>query len=290
MKRSTLLIVALIANSVQAAPLTFNTALPVSQNEFIVRQQIIVNQSGNDPTMLARKRVQSSLVSTLAYGFNSKLALFATIPLVNTRLKSTGINQSSDGIGDSRLTARYTVLRNDQAGKTFRIAPFLGVKLPTGKDNARDSRGFLPRSLQSGTSSRDIFGGVVATYNTVDWGLDAQFSAQQNSQESGFKSGDGYRIDLSWQTRLIPKTLSISTEYFIKGLIELNYLHKDMSSVDGVDNINSGGTTINLVPGIQYANQRWIIEGGIQIPVSQNLNGTALENDYVARVGIRVNF
>jgi len=146
MKISILVVCVFVSVSVHAAPLTFNTALPVSQNEFIVRQQIIVNQSGNDPTMLARKRVQSSLVSTLAYGFNSKLALFATIPLVNTRLKSAGINQSSDGLGDSRLTARYTVLRYDQAGKTFRIAPFLGVKLPTGKDNARDSRGFLPRS------------------------------------------------------------------------------------------------------------------------------------------------
>jgi len=33
-----------------------------------------------------------------------------------------------------------------------------------------------------------------------------------------------------------------------------------------------------------------IVEAAAQLPVAQNLNGTALENDYVVRAGFRVNF
>ena len=34
----------------------------------------------------------------------------------------------------------------------------------------------------------------------------------------------------------------------------------------------------------------WIVEGSVQIPVSQDLNGSALENDYIVRAGFRWNF
>jgi hypothetical protein len=45
-----------------------------------------------------------------------------------------------------------------------------------------------------------------------------------------------------------------------------------------------------LSPGLQYVTKRWIVEGVVQLPVVQNLHGTALENDYVLRAGFRFNF
>ena len=33
-----------------------------------------------------------------------------------------------------------------------------------------------------------------------------------------------------------------------------------------------------------------MVEAAVQVPVVQSLNGTALENDYVARAGFRFNF
>jgi hypothetical protein len=53
---------------------------------------------------------------------------------------------------------------------------------------------------------------------------------------------------------------------------------------------NTGGTIIFLAPGIQYVTRRYILEAAVQIPVVQNLNGNALENEYVARTGFRWNF
>ncbi len=40
----------------------------------------------------------------------------------------------------------------------------------------------------------------------------------------------------------------------------------------------------------QYIAATFILEFGVQLPIVQDLNGTALENDYVVRAGFRVNF
>lgn len=71
---------------------------------------------------------------------------------------------------------------------------------------------------------------------------------------------------------------------------EVNLIHQDKHSFSGAADANSGGTRLFLTPGIQYVTKRWILEGAVQLPVVQDLNGTALENDYVVRAGVRFNF
>ena len=51
-----------------SAPITFNTALPVAEGEFIAREQFVLNQSGDDPSAAARDRTAWSVVSVLGYG------------------------------------------------------------------------------------------------------------------------------------------------------------------------------------------------------------------------------
>ncbi|NIP22662.1 MAG: transporter, partial [Phycisphaerae bacterium] len=91
------------------------------------------------------------------YGVTNKFALFGVVPYVDKDLDVTvggnRINRSDSGIGDVSVFGRYTVLQHDQPGRTFRIAPFFGVKAPTGDDNERDRYGRLPPSVQSGTGA-----------------------------------------------------------------------------------------------------------------------------------------
>jgi len=276
---------------VQAAPLTFNTALPVSLGEFIFRQQLVVIQSGDDPTSLDRERTQMDLVSTLVYGVSADLAIFASIPYTDRRLKSAASSiRQSQGFGDSQLFARYTLYKNDFQGGSFRIAPFVGVKMPTGNDEERDDLGLLPMNVQAGSGSWDMFAGVVATYGSVDWEVDAQLSYQNNNAANNFQQGDFYRADVSFQYRLFPQVLSANTEHFINGVLEANLINREKNQVAGITDLNSGETTFFIVPGLQYVSQRYIVEVSIQIPVAQNLNGNALGNDYIFRTGFRVNF
>ena len=60
-------------------------------------------------------------------------------------------------------------------------------------------------------------------------------------------------------------------------MIEANLIYRDNNRSAGIADANSGGTTLFLLPGLQYVTKRWIVESGAQIPVIQDLNGTALE-------------
>ncbi len=284
----------LCAGSVAAAPLTFNTALPVAAGEFVFREQFVLDQSGNDPSASARDRKAMSAISVLGYGITSNLALFGVVPYVNKRLELTtnGVRQTrrADGLGDLRFFSRYTIFQDDAPGRTFRVAPFVGLEFPTGDDNESDPSGRLPASVQQGSGSWDPFGGVVATYQTLDFQIDAQASYKANTKANSFEFGDIARLDGSLQYRLWPQELGSGVPGFLYGVIESNFIYQDKNEVSRVNDPNSGGLTIFMVPGLQYVTRRWIIESGVQVPLIQNLNGTALEKDYIFRAGFRFNF
>jgi hypothetical protein len=282
------------AATAQAAPQSFNTALPVAQGEFVFREQFILDQSGDDSSGVNRDRTAWTLVSVLGYGATPDLALFGVVPYVNKNLELTqgGARRarSANGLGDISLFGRYTVFRRDWPGRTFRIAPFAGLELPTGEDDENDRLGRLPPSVQPGSGSWDPFGGVVLTYQTLDFQIDAQASYRANTEASNFAFGDVARLDGSLQYRLLPRELGTGVPGFLYGVLEANMIHQDKNKVSGANDPNSGGLSLFILPGLQYVTKRWIAEAGVQIPVVQDLNGAALEKDYILRAGFRLNF
>jgi hypothetical protein len=280
--------------SAQAAPITFNTALPVAKDEFLVREQFIVNQSGNDPGKLDRDRTATAAVSVLGYGINGKLALFGVLPYRDNEVKLTPgsqrVTRSASGFGDLSVVARYTVVQRDRPGRNFRVAPFAGIKAPTGDDDKRDALGVLPASVQVGSGSWDPLFGVVSTYQTLAYQIDSQASYQVNNEANDFEAGDVARLDSSLQYRLWPRKLGRGLPAFFYGVIEANLIHQQKNRVNGRSDSDSGGTRLFLTPGLQYVTRRWITEAAVQLPVIQDLNGDALENDYIARISARFNF
>ncbi len=281
------------ASPVTAAPITFNTALPVAKGGFIVREQLLRRSFEGDSSPLNRDLEVNGLVSVLGYGVAPKFAVFAALPYLDKTMKVTDNGErrkrSSEGFGDLKLFGRYTLYQNDARSQTFRLGVFGGVKAPTGDDNKTDSLGRLPIPLQSGTGAWDAFAGIVATYQTLDFQIDAQLSAERNGDANDFEAGDDIRADVSFQYRLLPNTLSADTQSFLYGVLEVTVLNQKKHRVAGMSDLNSGGTTVYLTPGIQYVTRKYILEAALQLPVQQNLHGTALETDYVFTAGFRVN-
>jgi len=278
-----------------AAPETFNTALPVGTGDFVFREQFLYMKASDDPSPADRNLEVLGGISVLGYGATSDLALFAVLPYLDKELDLTTpggqrITRRTNGIGDAELFARYTLFQKDLPGRNFRIAPFLGVKLPTGDDNDRDRFGRLPQPLQLGSGSWDPFGGVIATYQTLDYQVDAQLSYKANTKANGFEFGDEFRFDSSLQYRLWPRELGAGVPGFLYGVIETNLLYQAKNKIGGTNDPNSGGTTLFLSPGLQYVTRRWILEAIVQLPGVQELNGTALKDNYSVRAGFRVNF
>ena len=274
-----------------AAPITFNTALPVGQGKFIVRGQFIASRSGDDPLSIGREFNTNSLVSVVAYGVSAKLALFGVLPYTNKELRvAGGPKRSNSGIGDTTLFGRYTLHQRDWPGRTLRVGGVAGIKAPTGDDDESDGLGRLPAGLQSGTGSWDAFVAGVVSYQRLDFGVDAQLSYRANTQANNFEAGDQIQLDASYQHRLWPGDISSDTRGFLYGVLEFNIIYRDNNKLAGQTDPDSGGTTVFITPGIQYAAKKVILEAAAQLPVVQNLNGSALESDFILRGGFRINF
>ena len=288
------IIVTGFVGSVWGAPVTFNSALPVGDDEFVARGFITASESAHDPGAANRNVTARSLVSVLGYGVSPKLALFGVLTYIDKELDITlggnRVARSASEFGDFSVFGRYTVLQRDKPGKTFRVAPFLGLKAPTGEDKRQDSLGLLPPGIQPGSGAWDLFGGIVTTYQTFDLQLDGQISYRVNNEANGFDPGDEFRLDGSLQYRLAPRPLGNGVPNFLYGVLETNIIHRDKNRISGFPDSNSGGTSLYLSPGLQYVSKRWIVESVVQLPIVQDLNGSALETDFVIRAGFRINF
>ena len=268
----------LISGAVLPAPIATNTALPLSTDEIIVRQQFVMTRSSDRIAGTRREVDRLESRTVLGYGFTAKLAFFGVLPLVDVSRKIGDASNSEFGLGDAALFARYEVFRYDQPGRTPRIAPFAGVRLPTGRDG------------KTGDGSVDFFGGVIATIASTQWNLDSQLRYDHNREADGFERGDSASFESSFQYRLAPGRVTQDTTAFVFGVLELSANKYDRNRIGGVTDPNSGGFQLYLTPGIQYSTRRWIADFGVKIPIVNDLNGTALEPDYSILTSIRINF
>jgi hypothetical protein len=229
-----------------------------------------------------------------AYGATPELTLFAILPLLDKELRletpAGRATRGDSGVGDVTLLGRYTAFQRDVGGATFRIAPFIGIETPTGEDDADDALGPLPQPLQLGSGSWDPVAGVVVTRQTLGWQADGGLSYQANTEANDFELGDEARLDLSYQWRVWPRELGGGVPAFVYAVVESNLVWRDRDRSGGVEQGDSGGTTWFLAPGIQHVGKRFVLEAAVQVPVAQDLEGAALESDWIGTLSARVNF
>lgn len=252
-------------------------------------------RSTDDPSPKDRDLRVLTVSSALVYGATRNLTLFGIVPYVDKTLDETtspGQRQrrGDSGLGDAIVLGRYTIYSRDRLGETRRLAPFVGLKLPTGEDNATDSFGRLDQPLQLGSGSWDPIVGTIFTWQTFDWQFDSAMQYTFRTPANNFEFGDQARLDLSFQYRLWPRELGAGVPAFVYGVLESNLIYAGKNEKGGTRNPDSGGTTWFLAPGLQYVTKRVILEGAVQIPVVQDLNGNALKNDFIVATGFRVNF
>ena len=265
-------------STVNAAPITFNTALPLSQGQALVRALISYEeQDGSfEQSLISQDRL--SLSSVLAYGINAKWAAFAVLPVSHIEFSRSTQEFNESALGDVELFSRYEVWKKDNAGATRRIAPFFGVRLPTGETGV------------SSDATTDVFTGLVFTSARTKQNFDLQLRFDLNGNNQGLDVGNTFSVDASWQRRIAPSKIGSSTKGFWFAALETNAQYTQRSRLLGEAVSSSGGFISSIAPGIQYITRRWIAELAVRIPVFSNLNGEALESDFTVFTGIRANF
>lgn len=277
----------------QAGPITFLTGLPVAQGQAVVRGQYFLIRATDDPTPAERELTVNAVPLAVAVGATPRLAIFGIVPIANKSIQLSTpmgrVTRDSTGLGDIVAFARYTVYAVDVADSTFRIAPFGGVKMPTGDSNESDALGLLPRPLQRGSGSWDGLGGVAVTFQTKQWEFDADVGFKKNTEADRFRFGDEFFTDLSLQYRVWPRQLGAGVPAFLFAVVETNVASQGRHEVAGARDPDSGGTRWDVDLGLQYVTTSFILEGIVQIPTVDRPNGVGLRNDFRFTAGVRWN-
>lgn len=274
------------------AQITTNTALPVTQGRGIFRvQSTVVRATGTGPTN--RELTTYGFPAVGVYGISPKWAVFGIVPILDKNLDVTTpqgrVERGPTGLGDVRLFVRYTVWTRNRAGQTQRLAPLAGIETPIGTDDETDDFGRLPRPLQLGSGSWDPFLGIVFTWQTLQWQVDFSPVYEFNTEANGFEFGNEVHLDVASKYRLWSNDGGTGVPGFFYANLEANLIRQGGNEILGQDDPNSGGTTWLIAPGLQYVTRRVVIEGAVQLPAVQDLNGTALEQEFITTLSLRIN-
>jgi len=257
-----------------AAPITFNTALPVSEEEVILREQLVYTDLSGPNT-----DVNSLTAATVVgYGITPKWSVFGVLPVTHIDANLNGVSSDSFGLGDATLFSRYEIYRKDGRGTTTRLAPLIGLRLPTGKTG------------ETSDGSTDIFGGLIATIATTQYNLGGQVVYTENGEANDFEEGNSLTFDASLQYRVWNSASDADSPSFLFGVIEGNITRQGNSRVDGIETPNASGTRFSISPGLQYVKQRWIADVALTIPITDSFNNVTILPNYSILTSLRINF
>lgn len=198
----------------------------------------------------------------------------------------------TSGIGDVLVDTKWIFFRRDRRGGTTRIGVQGGVELPVGDTDARLPDGEVaPRPLQVGSGTWDVPIEVLVTDVRDRLGLHANLGGTLRGEDDGFEPGDGFRYDAAVGWRLVPVTYESMRDQTLVGYLELNGEVAGRDRVDGRENPDSGGHLLFASGDLQWIPRPWLLlEGSLQLPVVQDLDGTQLEHELRVQLGARVRF
>ena len=247
-----------------ASPATFVTALPVAQNQGLLRLNV---QPGFGPS--GYTSVQFPV--NFAYGLTPNWAIFVNM---NQGFLSLDNNPSTGGAGDMLLFVRNTLFKIDKPRSTFRIAPLVGASLPTGDNQFKVNGQLAPGQLQAGTGTVDPYAGVTMGYDNSFFGAAYDATYRHNpAAASGFTPGDLFDTDGQMEFRLIPLPFHLPDEGLPRELVlsvESNYQDEGSSHINGISTSGTANKTFRQDAFLECATLHWEIGAGEQFTVMKD--------------------
>ena len=255
------------------AQLTFPSAGPVSAGNLIVRTQpTIVDGTGGFQSLYDR--------NVLLYGASPDLTFILqnnSIVSNSAAVTSGGRTQhlTATGFGDTLFQTRYTIFGVDGIGSTFRVAPVIGIDVPTGMDDANP---LMPRGLQPGTGAWGTRDAVAATWQTLTWNGAIEGGYQANAGSGGYQFGNSLYADAGFHYLLWPADLEGDVPAELYASLEANYSSNAANRAGTFDVPGTGGQLLLLDPGLIYTRQSYSFSLVAFLPAYEHVspNGSRL--------------
>ena len=272
------LAIALVLMLATAAPalaqLTFPGASPISAGNLIVMAQ---------PTLMQQTDFQSAVAQgVLVYGASSRLALITESNLLVWNLtEATGggksVRLSAVGTGDTLQQARYTVFQLDGIGSTLRVAPMIGVTVPTGMDSVNPQ---LPHDVQPATGNWGTRAALTASWQTLRWNAEAEVGYEARFPGTDYQFGNQFVADAAFHYVIWPSRITADIPGELFASLETNFISANANRVNGQYVPGTGGQLWLIDPGLDWSTPGYGIAVTTLLPAWQSRYGSGRRYAY----------
>ena len=177
--------------------------------------------------------------------------------------------QNTTARGNLQLSSKYRFWRNDMRGAQESAAVLVMLDTDTASQ-ALDNQ------------SRNYLLGMAYGYESLHWYRWASSRYRISGENNqGIKPGDVLFVDLTLGYRF---KVNGYKEADTVWMLELNSVFNAQSQLNTVNIANTGGDRVFITPGIMWTLRNVAVKSGIQIPLSQNVNGNQSVLDYKALI------
>lgn len=269
-----LLLLALAAGPARAQ-LTFPGASPISSGNVIIRTQPEVTTGSQGVLGFEDKNVIIYGASpTLAMILQSNTLVGNSVPVT---INGNRQRVAAVGLGDTLLEARYTVYQQDGVGSTFRIAPYIGVSIPTGMDAANTD---LSRAAQPGTGAWASRDALTASWQTLFWNGGAEVGYQANTAAAGYRFGNIFYADVGFHYLLWPRNLEGNVPAELYASLESNFSSIGANRTGGTAISGTASDLLLVDPGLIYTTPRYSVSITGLLPAYEHISTAASRYQY----------
>ncbi len=253
--------------------ITADAGLTPALDRWMIRTQIRYMHRDGDSMTMPNEMKSFMVPLVVAYGLRPELTIMVRQVYIDMDMTMMSGDRKESGFGDLLVMAKYRAFRHNSSYSTFGVAPLLGIEFPTGQ-KAFTGNGY---NLKTGT---------FVTWRKGYWKSDVNVTYTLN----GFAGGDDKE-----QNGIFEMIASVSRQFgfganarnTLAPVVELTYKNSTETEINGVKNVNSGESIIQISPGLKFTHNSTILEFLINIPVWQEQNGNQPEWKLTGLFGIR---
>ena len=235
-------------------------------------------QSDDNPAQ-TESLTQKTLSGILSFSPTDNLTLVAIVPFTEKDWTLSAATDGSEegaaanpiGFGDINFGLRYFFvvdmdMRRGGGSQNFAISA--GTLIPTGNEDAVDSSGErFDQHAQLGTGAWGPYFGLLYTGIVNDWTFSANLNVMLHTVNA-YQYHFGTALTGGAQAQV-----HLDDSFALSLAAEGRIADQDLS--DGESQGNTGGTVVDLTPGLWWSPvDSWGLYGKIQIPVLTGLDGT----------------